>query len=313
MEKPTTRLTPAVMLSYLTVYLVWGSTYFFIRMAVETIPPYLLVGLRFSAGGLLLLVVVIAGGRLRRPPGVRQILSACLLGGMFLFGANGLITIAEIRVDSYVVALVLASVPLAVALFDRLLFDKRVSGLRLAGIVVGVIGVGVLLYRGGFSATLSPDTLLVLAAMLMWSLATSLGHRLPLHPDNLFNAAVEMLFAGLASLALFGLSGQAILPALVGASARSLWGLGFLTLFGSVAFTAYAHLLAAEPAIRVASYALVNPIIATLLGLIVGRETPTRLLAIGMPMVIAGLLVMLYGELIVKHVKATMGGRGPRP
>jgi drug/metabolite transporter (DMT)-like permease len=309
MQGTTTRLSLAVILSYLTVYLVWGSTYFFIRLAVETIPPYLVVGLRFSVGGLLLLIFVIAGGRLRQPPRLRQVLSACLLGGMFLFGANGLLTIAEVQVDSYIAALVLASVPLAVALFDGLLFGRRVSLLRLAGIVVGVTGVAVLLYRGGVSATLNTGTLLILAAMLVWSLATSLGHRLPLHPDNLFNAAVEMLFAGLASLALFALSGQRIVPPLVEASARSLWGAGFLTLFGSVAFTAYAYLLAKEPAIRIVSYALVNPIIATLLGLVVGGETPTQLLAIGMPMVIAGLLLMLYGQLIVKLLKAMILGR----
>lgn len=312
MESPSPRLSAAVILSYLTVYLVWGSTYFFIRMAVQSIPPYLLVGLRFSVGGLLLLVAVLATARLRPRPSLRQILCACLMGGMLLFGANGLITVAEIRVHSYIVALVLASTPLAVAAFDWLLFHRRVTPLRLAGIVTGVAGVGLLLYRGGFAATLDADTLLVLAAMLLWSFATSLGHRLPLHPDNLFNAAVEMLFAGLASLAVFALGGHPALPALAAASAASLWGAAFLTVFGSVAFTAYAHLLAAEPAIRVVSYALVNPLIAILLGLAVGGESPTMLFALGMPMVIAGLLVMLYGELIVRRLRAMLKGRGGR-
>jgi drug/metabolite transporter (DMT)-like permease len=316
MESSPPRLSAVVILSYLTVYLVWGSTYFFIRMAVQTIPPYLLVGLRFSVGGLLLLVAVVVTGRLRpwpsMRPSIRQILCACLMGGMLLFGANGLITVAEIRVHSYIVALVLASTPLAVAAFDWLLFGRRVTGLRLAGIVTGVAGVGLLLYRGGFAATLDADTMLILAAMLLWSFATSLGHRLPLHPDNLFNAAVEMLFAGLASLAVFALGGQRALPALAAASAASLWGAAFLTVFGSVAFTAYAHLLAAEPAIRVVSYALVNPLIATLLGLAAGGESPTRLFALGMPMVIAGLLVMLYGELLVNRLRAMLKGRGGR-
>lgn len=303
MSKLTKPLTLAVSLSYLCIYLVWGSTYFFIRMAVQSIPPYLLVGVRFAAGGMLLLGIVAFRGGLRRLPSLRQALSACLLGGLLLFGANGLVTVAEVRVDSYVAALVLAATPLAVALFDRLLFGRRVSGLRLAGIVVGVAGVGVLLYRGSLALSLSSHTLLILAAMLLWSLGTSLGHRLPLHPDNLVNSAVEMLFAGLASLALFALSGRAVLPALAAASARSLWGAGFLTVFGSLGFTAYAYLLAHEPAIRIVSYALVNPLIATLLGLLLGGESATPLLGFGMPMVIGGLVTMLYGETILARLR----------
>jgi drug/metabolite transporter (DMT)-like permease len=206
-------------LSYLAVYVIWGSTYFFIRMAVETISPYLIVGVRFSLGGLVLLAAALAGGRLKEGLDWRRILSACLLGALLLFGANGLVTVAEQTVDSYLVALLLASVPLAVALFDRVLFGRRISALRLGGVLLGVAGVGVLLYRG--AATLSVHTVLVLASIVLWAFATSLSHRLPLYADSLANAAIEMLCAGALSLAVFAVSGRPILPELLAASPRS--------------------------------------------------------------------------------------------
>jgi drug/metabolite transporter (DMT)-like permease len=288
-------------LSYLAVYVIWGSTYFFIRMAVETISPYLIVGVRFSLGGLVLLAAALAGGRLKEGLDWRRILSACLLGALLLFGANGLVTVAEQTVDSYLVALLLASVPLAVALFDRVLFGRRISALRLGGVLLGVAGVGVLLYRG--AATLSVHTVLVLASIALWAFATSLSHRLPLYADSLANAAIEMLCAGALSLAVFAVSGRPILPELLAASPRSLFGLGFLALFGSLAFTAYTYLLAHEPAIRIVSHSLVNPVIATLLGLALGGETAAPLLAAGLPMVIAGLAVMLYGDALLARIR----------
>jgi len=300
MDPDRPRYLPLV-LSYLAVYVIWGSTYFFIRLAVETIPPYLLLGVRFSAGGLVLLASCWAAGRLRQGPDLKGVLSACLLGGLLLFGANGLVSVAEITVASYLVALTLACVPLAVALFDRLLFGKRVSALRLAGILLGVLGVGLLLYRGRLEVSLSPHTLLVLAATLLWAFATSLGHRLPLHGDSLVNAAIEMLFAGAASLAVYLLSGRSLLPVLQAASPRSLAAVAFLTVFGSLAFVAFTYLLAREPAIRLVSHSLVNPAIAVLLGLAVGGEAASPLLAAGMPLVIAGLAVMLYGDTLARR------------
>jgi drug/metabolite transporter (DMT)-like permease len=293
------QLLPLV-LSYLAVYVIWGSTYFFIRLAVETISPYLIVGVRFSLGGLVLLAAALAGGRLKEGPDWRRILSACLLGALLLFGANGLVTVAEQTVDSYLVALILASVPLAVALFDRVLFGKRVSAVRLGGILLGVAGVGVLLYRG--AATFSVHTVLVLAATALWAFATSLSHRLPLYADSLSNAAIEMLCAGVLSLAVFAASGHRVLPELLAASPRSLLGLGFLTLFGSLAFTAYTYLLAHQPAIRIVSHSLINPVIATLLGLLIGGETVAPLLAAGLPMVIVGLAIMLYGDALLARI-----------
>ena len=123
--------------AYLTIYIVWGSTYFFIKMALESFPPYPIVGLRFTLGGTLLLVLGLISTTARAPLSLSSVCSSMLLGSLLLLGANGLVTVAEQKVDSYVVALVMAVVPLAVAAFDRFLFHKSITWLRLVGITIG--------------------------------------------------------------------------------------------------------------------------------------------------------------------------------
>ena len=290
--------------SYLTVYLVWGSTYFFIKMAVASFTPYSVVGFRFTVGGLLLLSLALISRAARRPLSLRSIASSMLLGTLLLIGANGLVTIAEQKVDSYVVALVMASVPLAVAFFDRVLFRKTITWIRLAGIFTGFAGVALLLYDGqSLRASLDPHTLMVLAAMLLWSLGTSLAHRLPLPPDSRLNSGIQMLFAGLVSLLLVLLSGRPLLQVSSPPSLPSLLGLSYLAIVGSLAITAYTFLIVNEPTSRVVSYALVNPGIAVALGLLLGQETPAVYMAAGLPLILVGLGTMLYGESILKALK----------
>jgi drug/metabolite transporter (DMT)-like permease len=312
--------TLQVLLSYLTIYVVWGSTYFFISLAVETVPPLLVVGLRFTVGGVLLLGLGLLSGRFRPPwlsrhvalhgsgrrmraPRPRQVLASMLLGGILLLAGNNLISFAERKVDSYLVALILAAAPLQVAFFDLLLFGRRISLLRLAGIVVGFCGVVVLLYDGrSASASLSPQTVLVLIAGLLWSFGTSLGHRLSLPEDNRINSGIQMLFAGTVSLLIALAAGVQPAAALAQVSLRSLTGVAYLAVVGSLAYSAFTFLIGHEPAVRIVSYSLVNPGIAVLLGLLLGAEEPVPYLALGLPMILVGLAVMLYGEWILERL-----------
>ena len=145
------RYTLKTIVAYLTVYIVWGSTYFFIKMALESFPPYPIVGLRFTSGGILLLVLGLISPKAHVSLSLAGALSSILLGTLLLLGANGLVTIAEQKVDSYIVALVMAVVPLAVATFDRFLFHKTITWIRFAGIMIGFGGVALLLYDGQLS------------------------------------------------------------------------------------------------------------------------------------------------------------------
>jgi len=291
-------------LCYLTLYIVWGSTYFFIKVAVETLPPITLLGLRFTIGGALLLGLAALTGRIRTRPTWRQLGASALLGALLLLGGNGLITVAEKKVDSYLVALILASTPMVVAFYDRVLLNKRISAVRLAGIAAGIVGVAFLLYTGdGFSGALSPHMLLVIAGIACWGLATSLGHAIKAYPDPLTNSAIQMILAGVFSLggSLFFAPPPAVLLGQV--TPQSGWAAAYLAVVGSLAFGAYTYLIAHEPAIRVSSYSLVNPLIATMLGLLVGNETAVPLLGIGLPLVLLGTTLMLYGEAALARFK----------
>ena len=286
--------------AYLTIYIVWGSTFFFIKMALESFPPYPILGLRFTLGGMLLLVLGLISPKARAPLSLSAVLSSMLMGSLLLLGANGLVTVAEQKVDSYIVALVMAVVPLAVATFDRFLFRKSITWVRLGGIVVGFCGVALLLYDGhSLSGSLGPHTLMVLAAMLLWSFGTSLAHRLALPADSRINGGIQMLFAGLVSLAIALLSGHTPASVFAATSLRSLLGLAYLAVIGSLAITAYAYLLVNEPSNRIVSYTLVNPGIAVFLGFLFGNETAAPYMFIGFPLILLGLGTMLYGETLL--------------
>jgi len=287
--------------AYLTIYVVWGSTYFSIKMALESFPPYSIVGLRFTVGGLLLLVLGLGSSKARQPLSIPSLLSAMLLGTLLLVGANGLVTIAEQQVDSYIVALVMAAVPLAVASFDRFLFRKTITWIRFVGIVVGFCGVAFLLYNGqSLRGSLTAQTLMILAAMLLWSFGTSLAHRLPLPKDSRINSGIQMLFAGLVSILIALISGHTPASVFTGVTLRSALGLSYLAVVGSLAITAYAYLLVNEPSIRIVSYALVNPGIAVFLGFLFGNESAAPYLVIGLPLILVGLATMLYGQSLLQ-------------
>ncbi len=293
-----------VLLAYLTIYLVWGSTYFFISLSVETLPPFLVVGLRFTVGGLLMFALALLSRGGARRPTVRQVLSSLLMGGLLLLLGNSLVTVAERKVDSYLVALIMACIPLAVAFFDRLLFGQRLALVRLAGIVVGVAGVGILLYDGrSISGSLTPETWMVIVSALLWAFGTSLGHRLPLPEDNRVNSGIQMLLAGGGATIVALATGASPAAALAAASLRSLLGVSYLAVVGSLAYAAFTFLVSNEPAIRVVSYSLVNPGIAVLLGLLIGREGTMPYLAVGLPLILGGLTVMLYGEWLLGRLR----------
>ncbi len=282
---------------YITIYLVWGSTYFFIKWSVETIPPLYVLAVRWTIGGVLLLGFSIFRGTLRSLPPWRELAAAAVSGILLLLVGNGLITIAEREVDSYIAALLASSAPILVAVLDRLVIRKTLTPTRILGVVFGFAGVSLMLYNGGsLTASFSPAVLVCAAGVASWGLGTSLGHRFPVSKDNTVNSGIQMLLVGLVSL-FGGLIFNA--PArgfIAGISARSAIGVLYLGVVGSLAFSAYTYLISHEPAERIVSYALVNPLIALFLGLALDRETPTRFLFLGVPLILCGLAFTFYGE-----------------
>ena len=296
-DKPPLKERILVPLAYLTLYIVWGATYFFIKMAVESIPPLYVVSGRFIIGGPLLLAVSTIGKKIARRPTWKEIGASLLLGTLLLVGGNGLVTLSEKRVDSYLVALIIATTPMLVAFYDRVLLRIKISAIRLGGITIGIIGVACLLYNGqSISTSFSPGILMAIGGVAMWALATSLGHKIKTFPNAVVNSGIQMSLIGILCAIAISFFGPSPSEVVANASLQSLLALGFLATIGSLAFAAFNYLVAHEPAIRVVSYALVNPVIATLLGLIVGQESPVPLLALGLPLILAGVTLMLYGE-----------------
>lgn len=284
-----------VILSYLSIYTIWSSTFLFISLAVQTISPAWLVGIRFLFSGLVFFLFPILAGQIKSFPTWKEILSSVFLGFFLLVMGNGLVTVAEHEVPSYMAALIIATVPILASLWKLILFREKLSWIKWLGMVIGLGGVVLIVLPGGTgSLEISPLLFLVFLAVLGWSFGTSMGSHLPSHKNPFFNVGMQMLFASVFAV-VYGLitEGNPI-PNLAGASALSLWSLAFLTIFGGLAIAGFNYLIKVEPISRVTSYAMVNPPLATLLGIFVIGETATAYLWWGIPLILLGLYLTIF-------------------
>ena len=284
-----------IVIALAIVYVVWGSTYLAIAVADRTLPPLLMLAVRFGLAGALLYAWSawrgdVAAARLGR----REWTSAAIVGGLLLFVDTGGIAWAEQRVASGLTALLVATVPLFTALLDRTFFGVRLSLGALAGIAAGLLGVAVLV---GQNANVDPlGAAVILGAAVAWAAGSAYGRVAPLPKAPFLSAALQMLcaaaFLGVAGAAM-GEVGQ-VHPAAI--SAASVAAFAFLVVFGSiVAFTAYGWLLrSGAPSVLVSTYAYVNPVVAVLLGwLFAGEAVGGRELAAGAIVVASvGMLVL---------------------
>ncbi|MVN85294.1 drug/metabolite exporter YedA [Deinococcus sp. HMF7620] len=278
-------LTPLVLVCLSLVYVVWGSTYFGIKVAIETLPPLGMLAVRFVLAGALLLAFL----RLRGAPWptAREWGASALVGTLLLGGGTGLVTLAERDASSSVAALVIAVSPLFAALFGRL-WGERTRGREWLGIGVGLLGIA-LLNLGELRATPQAALLLILAP-ICWTFGSQWSRRLPL-PAGLMGSAAEMLTGGGVLLGLSLLLGEPWGTP----SAASLWALAYLTVFGSlVAYSAYMYLVAHTRPALATSYAYVNPVVAVLLGVGLGGERLGPLGWVALGVILAGVLLVAW-------------------
>jgi len=278
-----------------TVYLIWGSTYLAIAIAVQTLPPLLSAGLRFSVAGLILLGVIAVRSRLRVDG--RQILGATTVGLLLLVGGNGFVVLAERTVPSGLAALIIASVPLWIVVFRRVAGD-RIHPSTFIGVAVGFAGVAFLVVPRGPAGSADPGgVLLLLVASVSWALGTFLAPRLRMPADALLSTGIQQLAGGIILLALGAAMGELGGLAPSAWSANSLLALGYLIVFGSlVAFTAYSWLLQHAPVSLVSTYAYVNPVVAVFLGALILAEPVTPSIAIGAAIIVAAVAFIVTRE-----------------
>jgi drug/metabolite transporter (DMT)-like permease len=281
-----------LILAFLAIYVIWGSTYLGIRVAIESIPPLLMMGARHVAAGTLLFVYMRARGE-AAPPRISW-KPAMLAGALCFLGGHGLLAWAEQRVSSGMAALLVSLEPVIMVLLARRARQEgRISGRTMAGLVLGIAGVAVLMpidAKGEMIAVAA-----VLLGGVLWSVGAIYARGAAAGVSSGMYSAMQMLTGGVLLLAVGTGLGERV--QLSSVSLRSVVALGYLIVFGSViAFSAYTWLMRMSTAARVGTHAYVNPIIAVWLGWALGGETVTGRMLLGAAIVLASVLLVNKAE-----------------
>jgi len=291
------------------VYVLWGSTYFGIKIAVETLPPLLAGGSRFLvAGALLAAILTLRGTSLRISR--RELGGTAIVGGLLLTLGVGLVHVAETRIDSSVAAIIVGTVPLQIIVMRTVGREHPARATQLSALT-GLIGLGLVVAPGLGAGSTALGLAVVLVASMSWSIGSFVSKRLELPRDPFVTAVYQMLAGGLfltlGALAL-GEGGQ-----LDGAAfARdSVLAWIYLVIFGSlVGFTAYAWLLKVAPISLVVTHQYVNPLVAIALGMVFLDERPSPWALAGALVVLGAVYIAIRAEFPRKSRSATGAPRG---
>jgi drug/metabolite transporter (DMT)-like permease len=284
-----------VLLAFAIIYFVWGSTFLAIRVGVREVPPFLLAGMRFLVAGLILYCWMRARGT--ASPTAREWSAASILAVLIFVFDYGLLFWAERRVPSGIAAVMMATIPVFMALAEIVVLRTQRLTLRLGlALLVGIGGVAVLVGHSMSLGEAPIDTAgasALIFAAISWSVAASLSRKLPLPAAKAMSSGAQMLAGGVFLMLTAALLGE-FRGFHVQAVSRGAWlALAYLIVAGSiVGFTAYVWLIHHESPTKVGTYAYVNPVVAVLVGYFLGGE------AIG-PRTIAGTLLILVSVVVI--------------
>jgi len=299
-----------ILLAFGIIYFVWGSTFFAIRVGVHEVPPLLLAAMRFFAAGIVMYVWLLLRGE--PSPTLREWGAASLLATLIFVLDYGCLFWAEQRVPSGIAAVILATIPVFIALMEILILRTQRLTARLGlALLIGIGGVAILMNHS-FSAGEAPISRAGAAALLFasftWSIATVLTKKLPLPASKPMSSAAQMLSGGVQLLVISTLFGEFSGFSAGAISSRAWFALLYLIVFGSIiGFTAYVWLLHYKSPTLVGTYAYVNPVVAVILGYFAGGET------IGMRTVAGTLLVLVSVITITTAPKQLKEPEHPKP
>jgi len=311
---PTISLRVQIALAFLSIYTIWGSTYLAIRIAIETLPPFLMAGVRFLIAGAALYLWT----RLRGAPGPTRSnwKAATIVGGLLLLGGNGGVVWAEQIVPSGLTAVLITTVPLWMALLEWKRYERvRPPAPILLGLIIGFAGVVLLVgpeeLAGSGAINRIGATVLILAS-LSWAIGSLYSRKAPLPSSPLQSTSMEMISGGalltLASLVSFEWS--VFQPSEI--SLASLVAFVYLITFGSlVGFTSYIFLLKVSTPAKVSTYAFVNPIIAVVLGWAIAQEELTLRTLFAAAIIVAAVVVITTYRAAVNHTSKTVAPAVP--
>jgi drug/metabolite transporter (DMT)-like permease len=280
-----------VLLAFFAIYVLWGTTFLAIRVAVEELPPLFAAGARFLIAGVALFGFMLAKGE--RLPSGRQWRNLLVMSLLMFVAEYGPLFWAEKYVPSGVVSVLAATIPILTLVLEMLVLRQQRWRLSLAAAtLLGFAGVGILLLPGGEQRFGLVPCLAILAGCTTWSLGTVLTRSMDLPKARPLTAGAAMMLGGGQLLLLSAGFGE--MRPMPHVSLRAVLALLYLIVFGSLlAFTAFVWLLAHLPATRVASHAYVNPIVAVALGYFVAGEPVTLRTLAGTALVLVSVFIIL--------------------
>jgi drug/metabolite transporter (DMT)-like permease len=281
------------------VYVIWSTTYLAMRVVNETLPTLLATAIRFLvAGGVLYAIAIRRGDRAGDRPGRRQWRGAATVGLLLMVGGNAGVAWAERTIPSGLAALAIATVPLWMAVFDRVVYRRRQPPLVLAGLALGFVGAGILVggsIAGHVDAT---GMVVVVAAAVSWACGSLYQRHAPLVERPFVAAGMQMLVAGGVLAVAAVVTGEPGRVDVGSFSRASVLALAYLVVFGSwLGFTSYLWLLRNTRTSLVSTYAYVTPVGAVLLGAVILNEVITaRTVFAGALIVVAVAVIITAGS-----------------
>jgi drug/metabolite transporter (DMT)-like permease len=288
--------TFTIVIALLSVYIIWGSTYLGIKIAIETFPPLLMAGIRFTIAGALLYGYVIV--KERKYPKLIEWRDTTIIGTLLLLGGNGLVVIAEQSIPTSIAAIIIATVPLWMIVIGWMMKSQtKPNRSTLFGTVLGFCGVAILMYPS-HQENLHFDLFglfLTLLAAILWSLGSIYSQKATLPSSTMLSTAMQMITGGLVLVMVGTFAGewQHLNPEAF--SSRSFFALMYLIFFGSLlGFSAYVWLLQNVSPYLASTYAFVNPIVALFLGYFFADEVLSFKALIATVFIISAVVIITF-------------------
>lgn len=289
----------SILLAFAALYLIWGSTYLGIRVAVETMPPFLMAGMRFAVAGVLLFGYLIARGS---PwPTATQWKYQVIAGLFLLLGGNAVVSWSELRTPSGITCLILGASPVFLVLLDwGRPGGKRPTAVLVTGVVVGLIGVALLVGPGAIPVGARPpliDVLAIILSSLSWWIGSLYIKHTKSGTSLIMASAMQMLSASVSMLLVGLVLGEGKGLHLSGISTLSWAAFAYLIVAGSlVAFPVYVWLLEHSTPAKVSTYAYVNPVVALVLGWAILGEPMNLRMALATVIIIGAVAIITVGK-----------------